>query len=361
MPTDQFVRSLNFILSNEQDKALDAFINLLNVDTDTLELHIILGNVYRQRGEIDKATHIHNSVLGRINKTDKHWSKVSLELGRDYFQAGMFDRAENIFKHIADSKGGTAGKDVQAQACKNLMNLYEIEKNWVKAIEPVRTLISRGKSVYAKPLAHYYCELADSVIDVSIKDAYKYLNEAANAYRDLPRLLIIEGDIKFKEGINHSALSLWTQSLVRNSDYTEFILPRIKKAFGDDKEGFADYISGFKFSSLNTPYIYLYLQALLQTKRHSDLIEWLQYLADKRRLPRVLADSALDGFLAGSQFDYRAFAEALETVMNTKDAINYRCSHCGFVLHEHYWHCVACYRWDTAVLSDELSETIHPQ
>lgn len=356
MRSEDFLRGLRFLLNEESDKAMESFINLFEVEPDTpdaRETHILLGNAYRQRGEVDKATRMHHNVLNNLKDSDEQRNRVSMELGRDYFQAGMFDRAEEIFRRIIELND----EDMQIEACRSLVHLYEAEKSWGKAVKPVNMLIKKGQEDYAKPLAHYYCEMAVAALEESQDEARSHLNEAMRASKTLPRLLILEGDLRFAEGATPAALALWTQSFVRNPDYVELLLPRIKKTFdAHDAAGFAKYIGSLKFEKLNLPYIYIYSRALVDVGQTDELNAWLMRLAEEHRLPKELADTALYGFLANKRFDYDEFTRVLGEVAGQRHgAINYRCSHCGFEVHEHYWHCAACFHWDTAVLYDEVS------
>ena len=354
---EDFLRGLRLLLNQESDKALDSFINLFEIEPDTpdaVETHILLGNVYRQRGEVDKATRMHHTALKNLKDSDEQWNLVSMELGRDYFQSGMFDRAEKVFKRVAESPD----EDIQIQACRNLLHLYEAEKSWGKAIKPAQTLIRMGKDAYAGPLAHYHCEMAEASLVTGDGDARAHLNRAMRARRDLPRLLVIEGDLRVAEGMSSAALALWTQSFVRSPDYAELLLPRIKKCFGaNDAAGFAEHIGAIKLSKPSMPYICTYSRALMDVNRLDELNSWLMRLADEGRLPKAFADSALYGFLSGGRFDYDEFARVIAVVSGNK-AIAYRCSHCGFEVREHYWHCAACFHWGTAELHDEVSGEI---
>ena len=353
---EEFLHSLQISVNQAPDKEIDALIKLYEVAPETLETHVALGNVFRQRGEIDKATRIHHNVLRRLRPSDAEWANVSLELGRDYFEAGLLDRAEEIFKQLTKLHDETA----RFEACRSLIRLYEMEQSWSEAIAPAEALRKEGDKRYATHVAHYYCELAEAESRRNNVDrAYEYLEMASGANKKLPRLLILEGDIKYAKGVSSSALALWTQSFVFNPQYAELLLPRIKKALGaSNTADFVDYLDGLRSTPINTPYLYFYMRALIDTERHDELYQLFRRLALARKLPKFLADAALDGFLGNGRLDHAALEQALEA--NKNNIALYHCSQCNIESSEHDWYCKVCHTWDTVTLCDVASEKQAP-
>lgn len=349
-PLKEFLQSLQLSANQAPDKEIDALIKLYEVVPETLETHVALGNVFRQRGEIDKATRIHNNVLKRLKPSDAEWATVSLELGRDYFKAGLLDRAEEIFKHLSESHDESA----RSEACRNLIRLYELEQIWNKAIIPAQTLMKEGDKKYATHVSHYYCELAEAEnARDNINKAYDYLEMASAINKTLPRLMILEGDLKFVKGNSSSALALWTQSFVLNPGYSELLLPRIKKALdAENTPDFVDYMGGLHSVPSNTPYLYFYIRALIDAGRHDELYRLLRRWIKERKLPKFLIEAALTGFLQDSRLDYEAVSRSLD---DAKDHIAlYRCSYCGVESSEHNWYCRVCHNWDTVALHNSI-------
>ena len=148
-----YFRGLGHLIENEPDKAIDAFSHLLEIDQDTIDLHLFLGCLFRSRGEVSRAIRIHENILARPQLSHNDYAKVQYELARDYLQAGFFNYAETHLKSLIKGKSDYVEPSLQA-----LVNIYEQEKDWLKAIEFGKRLRKLFSVDIAKPLAHYYCE-----------------------------------------------------------------------------------------------------------------------------------------------------------------------------------------------------------
>src|SRR6185503_1563671 len=149
-----YIRGLNLVLSRKTDEALELFIQMAKVDEDTLETHFALGHLFRRRGEVERAIRVHENLLARptLNEAQRHQALFSL--AEDYLSAGLFDRAEQLFGELRNST------TLAAAALEKLVNIYEREQEWEKAIEAHRKLeMLRGTK--SSQVAHYYCELAE--------------------------------------------------------------------------------------------------------------------------------------------------------------------------------------------------------
>ena len=148
-----YFKCLNYLLNEQPDKAIDVFIKLLEVDSDTVETHMALGNLFRRRGEVERAIRIHQNLIARPSLSRQQRAQALLELGQDYMRAGLFDRAENLFVELAETKL------YNKQALTNLLEIYQQEKDWAKAVAIGRRL-SRQNRELRPQLAHFECELA---------------------------------------------------------------------------------------------------------------------------------------------------------------------------------------------------------
>src|SRR3990167_1046957 len=154
LPRDYLV-GLNFLLNEETDKAVDVFIKMLEVDSDTVETHLAVGKLFRRRGEVDRAIRIHQNLIARP-QLEKNYREQSLfELGQDYLSAGMLDRAERVFLELVNAKSHAA------QALKILIDIYQQERDWLNAIDMAERYESATRQNMQPVIAHYYCELAD--------------------------------------------------------------------------------------------------------------------------------------------------------------------------------------------------------
>src|SRR3990167_6635503 len=174
LPKDYLI-GLNFLLNDETDKAVDIFIKMLEVDSDTVETHLAVGKLFRRRGEVDRAIRIHQNLIARP-QLDKTYREQSLfELGQDYLSAGMLDRAERIFLDLVNTKS------YSAQALRTLIDIYQQEKDWQHAVD-VAIKYEEVTAFNMQPvIAHYYCELAENVFNKKMVDSSKAFLEKALA------------------------------------------------------------------------------------------------------------------------------------------------------------------------------------
>src|SRR3972149_1945846 len=154
LPSAYFT-GLNFLLNEQPDKAIEVFIRVLEVNSDTVETHLALGNLFRRRGEVERAIRIHQNLIARPTLDKEQRSHALMELGQDYFKAGLFDRAENLFLELAEIQAHSE------QALKLLLHIYQQEKEWEKAIDVTRKLAPITGKIMDENIAHFYCELAD--------------------------------------------------------------------------------------------------------------------------------------------------------------------------------------------------------
>ena len=155
-PPSEYFRGLNYLLNEQQDEAIEVFIRLVEVDSDTIETHLALGSLFRRRGEVDRAIRLHQNLIARPNLSKNNRSFALLELARDYMRAGVLDRAEGLFSELLRNRTHVV------EASRQLLRIYEREREWHAAIETARKLQRRGGQSMADVIAHYWCELADA-------------------------------------------------------------------------------------------------------------------------------------------------------------------------------------------------------
>jgi len=163
-----YFRGLKFLLNEQQDQAIDAFIEAVRNDPDTSELHFALGNLFRRRGEFERAVRIHEHLLSRadLDKADRLRAQHALSL--DYLKAGLLDRAENSLHQLE-------GTDYEAEALLALLSIYERTRDWQAASETARRITTHGIGDFTSRLAHYMCEEA---IDLDLAEATRLLSDA---------------------------------------------------------------------------------------------------------------------------------------------------------------------------------------
>ena len=151
-------QGLNYLLNEEPDKATEVLVQLVEVDPDTVELHLALGSLFRRRGEVDRAIRVHRNIIARSRLSDTLRNQATLELGRDFLKAGLLDRAERLFESLLGRRA-----DEQA-ACQHLVDIYQQEKEWSKAIEVARRIAGDDPQHWKIRIAHYYCEIGETAL-----------------------------------------------------------------------------------------------------------------------------------------------------------------------------------------------------
>ena len=176
-----YFKGLNFLLNEQQDQAIDAFIEAVQIDPDTSELHFALGNLFRRRGEYERAVRVHQHLLSRadLSSDDRHRAQHALAL--DYLKAGLLDRAEEALRKLE-------GTRFETQARLALLANYERSRDWHNATVVAQQLESSGQGSFKGRLAHYLCEQAATlVVAQDSNQAQALLLQAVNIAPHSPR------------------------------------------------------------------------------------------------------------------------------------------------------------------------------
>src|SRR5262245_20846449 len=190
-----YFRGLNWLLNDQHDKAIDAFIDVVKLDPETIELHQALGNLFRRRGEFDRAVRIHTHLLNRADLPDKDRSQALSELGQDYLKGGLLDRAEESFTRLLEYP------QHRFEALRALLRIFQMEREWLKAIDCARRLEREAGESHHLAISHYYCELAAAALDRNeLDEAQRYIDDALATYRKSVRALILAGDLQARKG-----------------------------------------------------------------------------------------------------------------------------------------------------------------
>ncbi|HLU78034.1 MAG TPA: lipopolysaccharide assembly protein LapB [Burkholderiaceae bacterium] len=175
-----YFKGLNFLLNEEPDRAIDAFVEVAKLDPETTELHFALGSLFRRRGEMERAIRVHQSLLSRSDLPQADREAAQHELAQDFLKAGMLDRAEQAFEAVLDTR-------YAVPAVRALIRIYESVHDWPRAIESVKRL----RALVDEPvpqLVHYHCEMAAAAMASKPADldaAEHALDAADNAAREL--------------------------------------------------------------------------------------------------------------------------------------------------------------------------------
>ena len=345
LSSDYFV-GLNYLLNEQPDKAVDVFVKMLEVDSETVETHLALGNLFRRRGEGDRAIRIHQNLIARPTLTKEQRSQALLELGRDYMRAGFLDRAENLFLELVDDKNH------KAQALNILLDIYQQEKDWDRAIMTARKIESSTGKQMGLVTAQFYCELAETTIHKGEnKLALKTLKRAVRSDNNCVRASLLVGNVE-KELKNYkAAIQAYKQIEKQDPTYiSEIIEPLIAcyQALGISHEGehYMDYV--LKEYGGVSPLLALTELTRMKHGEDAAVERIIKYLREK---PSVLGMHRLIELIL-QRADTSDVFENLKILKRIsehllEDSPKYKCQNCGFGGKVMHWQCPTCKSWNT--------------
>lgn len=343
MSPDYF-RGLNYLLDDRPDKAIEVFLKVLEVEQETVETHLALGNLFRRRGEVDRAIRIHQNLVARPALAFEHRSAALLELGLDYMRSGLLDRAESLFKELLEVGAH------QRQAIGHLIDIYQQERDWDKALACTERLEKLANRNLSARRAHFLCEQAAALRhEGNVEDASAKLREALAADQSCVRASLMQADLAMTAGAYSAAIRHLER--IESQDLAflpEAIAPLIEchERLGsrDELITYLERLSGRRAGI--TPL--LALASLLsldgrQAEAKARLVAELQQRPTVRGIDR-LVDYALPCATGESREDLILLKDLTATLIEQK--ANYVCNTCGFRARALHWQCPSCKSWN---------------
>ncbi|KLU27948.1 N-acetylglucosaminyl transferase [Caballeronia mineralivorans PML1(12)] len=339
-----YFRGLNFLLNEQHDKAIDAFIEVAKLDPETIELHFALGNLFRRRGETDRAIRVHQNLLSRADLPVAERDHALFELGQDFLKAGMLDRAEETFRSLE------AG-EYALGAQRALLTIYEIEKDWKKSIATAGRIEEMGAVSLEKEVAQFHCELAQEALQrKNPAEARAELKLALAANPDNVRATILVGDVDAAGGDLESAIACWRRVEAQNAAYLPLVAEKLVQAYaqlgrtGEGVDLLVDYVNRYPSNDLlDVAFKHVAelrgLEAAHTLARHQ--MQTSPNVAGMTRL--------LEAQVATAEEPRRSELELMRTLVKqrTKNLPRYTCQNCGFRARLFYWQCPGCSGWET--------------
>ena len=336
-----YFQGLNFLLNEQPDRAIEAFVDAVKVDPQTIELHFALGSLFRLRGEIERATRMHQNLVDREDLPEELKLQALSELGQDYLKAGLLDRAEEIFDRLRNSPRVEDAK-------RNLLEIYQLEKDWEKAIAISAELpdISTQKEV-----AEYFCELAGAEMIRSRPDAASaYLSTALERNRKCVRASLLQGDIEAQQDRSAEAIACWQRIEQQDPTFLALVAQRLLDAFRklDRRDEGLQLLRGYleRYPSLDL------LDVVFQLVLESEGADAAYALVrdELKRNPTLLGfDKLIEARLLVAPPESRPDLDLAKSIVQgyTRRLARYRCDNCGFKARQFYWRCPACGGWET--------------
>ncbi|WP_455427990.1 lipopolysaccharide assembly protein LapB [Dryocola sp. LX212] len=341
-----YVAGVNFLLSNQQDKAVDLFLDMLKEDTSTVEAHLTLGNLFRSRGEVDRAIRIHQSLMESASLTYEQRLLAVQQLGRDYMAAGLYDRAEDMFAQLVDET------DFRVSALQQLLQIYQATSDWQKAIDVAERLVKLGKDKQRTEIAHFYCELALQLMGSDDLDrAMSLLKKGAASDKNCARVSIMMGRIFMATGEYAKAVESLQRVIDQDSELVSETLDMLQVCFQqlnkpDEWEAFLKRCVEENAGAVAE----LMLAGILEQKEGADTAQ-VYINRQLQRHPTMRVFHRLIDYHLHEAEEGRA----KESLIVLRDMVGeqvrtkprYRCQKCGFTAFTMYWHCPSCRAWST--------------
>ena len=354
----EYLQSMNYLLSEQPDKALDSFMSMVSVSKDTVETHIVLGNMFRNRGEVDRAIRIHQNIIARPELNPSLRQECSLELAKDYLKSGFLDRAEIILTKLSNEV------EKPSHILNYLKEIYEKEKEWEKAIITVNKMQSTSNKDLSDVISHYYCELAELELNIfqnsNFSKAKKYINKAITYNSKSLRALILTGDISYESKNFSDALKKYLSVYENYPKESYLVLEKIKKSYGKLNNN-GDFFEFFKsIANIRDP---IDVFSNINKNFFDDASsEEISHLYENEFLNNRVNLSQLSDYLNLIKENKVAFDN--KSLNNIKICIDkyslktnlHKCTQCGFGSIKHFWQCPSCQKW-SSIKKVELNQS----
>lgn len=357
----QYFRGLNYLLNERRDEAIETFIETLEVNKETLETHLALGNLMRRKGGVEHAIRIHQNLLARPNLPPLQLQQAQLELARDFISAGLYDRAEKLLQELVQGS-----EELRAICLRHLVEIYQAERDWSKAIETATRLLPRRNLLLSAPepdpeldgaIAHFHCELAQRALDKNEFDgARAHLKQALIRDAKSVRASLLQGLLEYRAGNFQESIHALQRIPAQNPALIAEMLDTLRASYDalGRREQLVDYLRQCLAQHPSTRLVL----AIAEEVGHRDgqpaaaafLAEQMRARPTLRGLQQLiglpLAHTDAD---VGSAAMERDYLDMLRTLLQKLIAGKpvYQCNHCGFSGRQLHWQCPSCKQWNT--------------
>lgn len=336
-----YFKGLNFLLNEQQDQAIDAFIEAVQSDPDTSELHFALGNLFRRRAEYERAVRVHQHLLSRgdLSQDDRHRAQHALAL--DYLKAGLLDRAEEALVKLE-------GTRFEAQARLALLANYERSRDWEHAAGVAQKLEAAGQGSFKGRLAHYLCEQAATLrVANDIAAAESQLRQAVHIAPDAPRPRMDLAHLQHQQGQMQQAYATLMEGIAHAPQAIALMAPLLATsamAAGQSAAALQKLKQIYEQSPLLDVLDAIVALEAASAVPSASARQW--YAHHLEREPSLVAAA---NWIAGEKLEHEQFHPHVQRALDhaVKPLTRYRCAACGFEAKQHFWHCPGCQAWDS--------------
>ncbi|MCG8378478.1 MAG: lipopolysaccharide assembly protein LapB [Proteobacteria bacterium] len=341
----EYFKGLNFVLNEQPDKAIEVFIKMLEVDSETVETHLALGNLFRRRGEVDRAIRIHQNLIARPTLNREQRAHALLELGMDYMRSGLLDRAEGLFLELVES-------DMHLnQAYTELLEIYQQEKDWENAINIARKLELVSGDKLNPIIAQFYCEQAQTALDDGNTRAVKdFIRKAMTFYPDCVRASLIEAKMHQHTGKDKLAIKSYKRVETQNSDYITEIIGPLYECYRklDRVDEFVDYLVTLVNIYGGISILLMLTELIAEREGENAAIRFISNELKNRPTVKGV-DRLIEYTLSKSEGETYEHLKTIKELTGQliEGRAMYKCNNCGFDAKLLHWQCPGCKHWDT--------------
>lgn len=340
-----YFRGLNYLIDEQPDKAVDVFVKLIEVDSDTVEMHLALGNLFRRKGEVDRAIRIHQNLIARPQLSEIYRLQALSALGQDYLSAGVLDRAERLFQESLVIGGKNE------QSLRFLLHIYQQEKDWINAIQTAEKLMEFSAESMQPIIAQYHCEIAEQQIERGeLQAALTELIRAHRRHKNCVRANLIRARLALKTEKFKNAIDCYQQVVEQDPDYISEIVEPLCWCYQqlEEEKQLVDYLQNTLKKYPRIALVIAVSNYLQQPNNNKAAIEFVTIQI--KREPSLRGLSYLAGlYLTNSYGNTRDKLLMLQNFMEQllADKPIYRCLRCGFSGKTLFWLCPGCHSWST--------------
>lgn len=348
-----YIKGLNFLLNEQPDQALEVFMRMVAVDDETLETHFALGSLFRRRGEVDRAIRVHQNIIARPNLSAMHREHAIVSLAEDYLSAGLFDRAETLFKELRGSA------ELQVKALEKLVRIYEVTHDWEPAIEAYGELEKIAPSHDSGGrVAHYYCELAEhAVAERDFTKARELLKKAGSGRHGTVRAQLALAALLQQMDDHKAAIKIFRQVMADEPRLIGEVVPRLAESCRaiDDQALLTQSLEQLKSTGPEAGRA-IALAAIYDPKIiNSTALSCLRdYVVSDPILSNLVAIDQLRG---GESGELKASLERIRkgVALLFPPAHRYSCNQCGYLSSQLLWQCPGCRTWESVSPAGKIS------
>lgn len=344
--SSDYFKGLNYLLNEQPDQAIEVFIHMLEVDTDTVDTHFALGNLFRRRGEVDRAIRIHQNLIARPTLRRQQREQALYELGMDYMRAGLLDRAENLFAELVEQRASS-----QRQALQQLLDIYQQEKDWQKAIGIGQRLQSMGGSSLGSLVAQFYCEQAELALSRGEDTvAMRLIRQALSEDRNCVRATLLEGRIELDRGNYRNAIRVYRQVEQQDATYLPEVIAPLQEAFLQQGR-IGEMVAYLRDVLARHGGISIMLALAELIRQQHGIGEAAAFVTNHLRgHPSVrgmghLISLKLEASEGTAHDDMLVLNDLTQKLLETKPV--YCCNQCGYAGKMLVWQCPSCKQWNT--------------